>query len=671
MTGFSLPSSDQTSCDETDTDILPRPLPVPSTPPIMVQQTRPNAECSKQVVDSFCSKISKLNEKGLESDDGTQRKILEDPCKNHSIEITAAEAQMEKSFENRLKEIVAKLSDIGLLPIQAQRILNQVPEDYVILQYDAPIDHHILNALQLCQNRTKSDLPSSNVHSLLVLIEALIDETMYLSQTYEEHHHPITGSNDAAMSKHQTLPMPSQHHADDLQNKKNRNNAETSMLRNLEVEMKHHLQLEVTHLRRENERLRLEINDSYAQHRQLEEMLQNAIAGDRSAIKKEVEQTKAQGDADVHEHLMRILGLQSMLSRKDSELHYQHDIINRLQAEIKNLAYMHEAQAANIVEKDRDNLVMKREGQALAIENTTLHSELSSIRQRLDEEIQRADNAQQFVQTSRLANNELSADRKCLQENLLRVESEFERLRLDHTITRQELTSIQDENRRLKSQIQSLGCDIQKRVSETATLERIRDDLVRKCEAMKRSLQNQETEKEKMQKELIDIVGSQEDKTRQLIDLQRMLVTSEKEMASMTSRLADIQSECTILQKLLEQERLKRHEYDEMLSTGRAKEKAATEQIKMLLKEKASLSTRLNEANIRMVHLSLRSTSNQRSNNVGALFSAGLKTDNSTSTDDKVGTGQISDTIISESHTSDDPCEECEGNILQYLIDES
>jgi chromosome segregation ATPase len=112
---------------------------------------------------------------------------------------------------------------------------------------------------------------------------------------------------------------------------------------------------------------------------------------------------------------------------------------------------------------------------------------------------------------------------------------------------------------------------------------------------------------DKLNQQLKAYVECQDTINHQLLELERSLVTSEQEITMLQSSLIEIQNERSVLRNLLEQERMKRQEYEELVSNGKAKEKATFDQLKTLLKEKASLATKLNEANVRLAHLNSRS----------------------------------------------------------------
>jgi len=668
---------DRNISEETDSsDLNPQQIPVPATPPI--------ALCHKILIHNDFH-----NSKGEPATklDTPVEKLASSEWNAHPRNLeNRAENEASDSLECRVNEIASKLSDMGLLPIQAQRCLTYFPEDSAIPQYSASVDQHILYTLHACHAKKKIDLSSSAVNSILKTIEAITEEAIYLSQPLDNQQQSklFEDTRNSCEERSTTHDPFMNKNTSTLQRdvlKDDRSELEkvqipivsetTSGFRRREVEMSIRSQLEWARLQKENEILRLEVNNSHIRRRKLEEMLNMAISGDRVAVQKEIEYVRAQEKADVYEIQHREVGLRSTITMKDAELNHQHDIINRLQIEIKRLTYMQEVQSANLIEKERENLMIQREGQALAIENATLHSEVKSLRHRLDEEIHRADSSQQYAQTCQYSNNELSTDKRRLHETVLRLEGDAEKLRIEHTKLKQELSSSQDDNRRYSAQVQNLGCDIQKRVTDMASLERQRDELIRKCESLKRTNQSVEKENTSLLQQIKSGADYHKKINQQLVELERSLVTSEHEIATLRTSLTETRNERSVLQKLLEDERMKRKETDEIISSANAKEKASLEQIKSLLKEKASLATKLNEANVRLERSGIRNSSRRNSLLFDGLKEEALKL-NAHSPQQKIliSVARSEDTCLYETYDGEGSIAEDSdlgGDLLKYL----
>mmetsp|Transcript_38267 Transcript_38267/g.57292 ORF Transcript_38267/g.57292 Transcript_38267/m.57292 type:complete len:928 (-) Transcript_38267:108-2891(-) len=292
--------------------------------------------------------------------------------------------------------------------------------------------------------------------------------------------------------------------------------------------------------------------------------------------------------------------LYQALSTREKELYQVQETLKHLQMQNNELHHLAQSKNALLERAEHDMHALTRENQAVCSESVRLNAELTATRNRLQDETTRADTADHTARACRLEKDDVMSNYRAVIEERTQLERSVEEVTRERTRLRHELDLSQDEVRRLRVQMDELENQIQKRVSDGAGFERQLDQVSRQGLATQRALDAAECENRRLREDLHAAKQSMDMSIGHTSKLRRSEAKLQEEANTMRGVLEAVESERDALRKILSEERVGYRGMENLLSSARARDAAAADQIRSLARENAEMATKLNEAYARL-----------------------------------------------------------------------
>ena len=247
--------------------------------------------------------------------------------------------------------------------------------------------------------------------------------------------------------------------------------------------------------------------------------------------------------------------------------------------------------------RDRDGRLSRAEGnlrsvleqsRAHAAEATRLAAEGGAVRRRLDEEGRRAEAAERTVAEAERERSDVLRAYRAVVEERAQLALRVEELVAERSRMGQQLAVRQEEVQSLRNRIGHTEQELNRRARQGGEYERRLAEMAREGQSLRHSLATVESNR--------------------AMELQQAMAKDRQEIEELRRSLSVLESEKARIEAALAEERKRCEGMEQVVSTTRAKEAAASEQISKLSRETASLAMKLNEADARLEAASARSS---------------------------------------------------------------
>ena len=235
-------------------------------------------------------------------------------------------------------------------------------------------------------------------------------------------------------------------------------------------------------------------------------------------------------------------------------------------------------------------------------------SELQSAKVELKNASQKNASLDQAKRIMEVEKADLVKTYRAVVEERFAFEQINENLRKKIGIISHHLDKCQEGNRHMEQKMLEMEQEIRKRALNASKFERQLDNISRQNLSIQRKLEATEAENSRLRK---DVEISQESKKQISNHAQELHLSSAKardEYSSLQTMLEITKQERDALHKLFSDEKQKCHGLEILISAARAKDAAASDQLKRLAKENAMLTTKVNEVTTRLAKSNVVST---------------------------------------------------------------
>ncbi len=278
----------------------------------------------------------------------------------------------------------------------------------------------------------------------------------------------------------------------------------------------------------------------------------------------------------------------------------QSQLIHELNMEREQLHQMCHLQTEAFTQAQTELHSITLQNDAMTHENSRLHSEIHMLRERVQEEQHRCDALQNEVRALHTAKNELWKDLNGGMEERTELERDFRRVEREAGALRQDLQLKMEENQQLVANLKQLEEDLQRRVVQIAALEGEKDECFVELRNVKKALEKMESEKNRLDQDLHCSRMNSELNSQKTLEIQQFAAKSHDDAVAYQNLVVELEGERDSIQMMLNEERAKVTALEDALYSSKACENSASEQIRILVKEKAQVVTKLNEANARL-----------------------------------------------------------------------
>jgi len=257
-----------------------------------------------------------------------------------------------------------------------------------------------------------------------------------------------------------------------------------------------------------------------------------------------------------------------------------------------------EANLRSLLEQSRTN----------AAEATRLAAEGGMARRRLDEESRRAEAAERTVMEAERERSDVLRAYRAVVEERAQLALRVEELAAERSRLGQQLTLRQEEMQSMQNRIGQMEQELNRRAQQRAEYERRLAEMTREGQSLRNSLATAEAQNLGLLKDVETSRQSTGMASNQVMELQRAMTKAQQDSEELRRSLAVLESEKARLEAAVAEERKRCEGMEHVVSTTRAKEAAAAEQISKLSRENARLAMKLNEADARLEAASARSS---------------------------------------------------------------
>ena len=229
-------------------------------------------------------------------------------------------------------------------------------------------------------------------------------------------------------------------------------------------------------------------------------------------------------------------------------------------------------------------------------------TELQNSRTNLNSALDKNTQLEQIRRIAEVEKTDLVKTYRAVVEERFAFEQSNENLRKKLEIITHHSNKIQEEKVLVERNILQMEQEIKKRALNASKFEHQLDNISRKNMSIQRKLEAAEAENRRLKVDLQMSQASTRQISHRAQDLQLTSAKVRDEQASLNSSLLTMKQERDALHKLFSDERHKCQTLELLLGTARAKEAAASDQLKRLAKENAMLTTKINEANSKLAN---------------------------------------------------------------------
>jgi hypothetical protein len=287
-------------------------------------------------------------------------------------------------------------------------------------------------------------------------------------------------------------------------------------------------------------------------------------------------------------------------------------LLAEIQAERNQLIQMTQLQSTEISNLQSEIHALAHAHDSAKNESSRIQSELSSLRTHLQQERHQVDSLQNDLRTMQDNRNALWRDLNASLEGNRELEQEFhqnQRL-LQQCLSEKE--TLQKEYCKQENRGDALEREVQKRIAQVADLENEKEQNFIERDRSQNAMRVMEKEKGELVRDLESSRLNSEYNCSKTLELQQLAAKWHGDSEAFQGMVMELEEERNGMRKLFEEERGKVQVLEEVLSNVKVDEGAAGEQIRKLVREKAQIVTKLNEANARLERSTLITSSISR-----------------------------------------------------------
>ena len=299
----------------------------------------------------------------------------------------------------------------------------------------------------------------------------------------------------------------------------------------------------------------------------------------------------------------QLMEIQNQLTHKQIECQKFQQIIQNFEHERKHLSHQCEEKDAVNFRFEKDLIELRNCNQARVKENDCLQAENFQLNQSIRNLEERLRQADENEHCSTIARSEVMAKWNDALKERTTLESKIGYISRELSMMKQQIHFSQSENTHLKHQMKAFENESQERLIEIASINRERNKVESEVVVLKQSLESIKMENDRLQKDLNASKMNFEANSQKAIEMQQIASRAQYDAESYKNTASGLEMERNAMKALLEDERKKNHKLESDLSTAQTRDAAASEQIRKIVKEKASYVTKLNEANARNLRI--------------------------------------------------------------------
>ena len=233
-------------------------------------------------------------------------------------------------------------------------------------------------------------------------------------------------------------------------------------------------------------------------------------------------------------------------------------------------------------------------------ENSRLNSDIEILSLKLQDEIDRSNLLQSDIHALHSTKNELWKDVNQSIQDKRQLESEVSRSERMVNGLQREVQLKVNENEQLMGNMDALENDLQRRTMQVAALEDEKEKVCVELCNLKKSMEVLSTDNMRLERDLNSARMNSTMISQKTLELQQMAVKGQNDASAYEHMVVELEEERDRCYNMIEEERAKINELEEALYDSKSREHTASEQIRDLIREKAQVVTKLNEANARL-----------------------------------------------------------------------
>ena len=297
----------------------------------------------------------------------------------------------------------------------------------------------------------------------------------------------------------------------------------------------------------------------------------------------------------------QLMEMQNQLTGKHMECQRMQEMLQLVEQERNHLRNVCEGKNSTNVRFERDMLTLQNENESVTEENHRLHTEVLKLRQSLNEAENYLRLTEESLRVSTATRNEMITKWNVALKERTMLENELGQSSRERSVMKQQILYNQEEKQRLSQKIESLETNSHNTATEVATLTRENKKLSMELDVMKQSLNKVQEENHRLGHELNSSKMNSDLNSQKTFELEQIAVKTQYDAEAFRNMASELGMERDAIRAMLEEERSKVQKLENMIASSDNREFAASEQIRKLVREKALLVTKLNEANARNV----------------------------------------------------------------------
>lgn len=303
----------------------------------------------------------------------------------------------------------------------------------------------------------------------------------------------------------------------------------------------------------------------------------------------------------------QLMEIQNQLTGKHMECQRLQEMLQLLEQERNHLRNLCEGKNSTNVRFERDMLTLQTENETVTNENHHLHTEVLRLRQSLNEAENYLKLTEESLRASTAARNEMITKWNVALKERTILENELGQSSRESSVIKQQIIYSREEKQRLSQKIESLETNAQNAITGLATLTREKKKLSMELDVMKQSWNKIQEENHRLGHDLNSSRMNSDLKSQKTFELEQIAVKTQYDAEAFRNMASELGMERDAVRAMLEEERSKIQKFENIIASTETREFAASEQIRKLVREKALLVTKLNEANARNVKTALHS----------------------------------------------------------------
>lgn len=305
-----------------------------------------------------------------------------------------------------------------------------------------------------------------------------------------------------------------------------------------------------------------------------------------------------------------LMELQTQLTVKHLDCERFQEMLHSLEQERNHLHHVCQTNESTNANLEREICTLHTEYKDVANENSKLQTEVMKQSQCINDYERRLKLSEDNVNALDVARNEILTKWNSILKERTRLEGELGQCLRENSILRQQLQYTQEEKSRLSQRIETLENDAQKRIAELTTCNREKKKIVIELDIIKQTLSNIQEENHRLGQDLNSKMMCSDLTSQKIFELEQLAAKSQYNAEAFRNMVSEVEMEKEAIKTSLEEARIKIQKLENVKSSIEARESTASEQVRKLIREKALLTSKLNEANARSTR-SLLNENNQ------------------------------------------------------------